>query len=273
MTLIITLIRPEGIWQSADNRVSMGGKIVNDNAPKQLHIVCPPLPGGPQMLLGFTGIAVMPDGTPTLKWIEETLRGDTRTIMETLDHLKERLTRDLGKSNLWKYPLIITGGIFETEKKFYFEIHNIAPNKTAVQTEFKYVVLEVTSPQVFVGGSGRVHINKADWLLLSEQIKVKPAKWEDHLGLLAAVNRRAARTDKLVSPWCQATFLSNGSAGGSSKRFSRPGEPESPLVMHTLLMGIDLSVVSMQAMKMFQNMENGNTNKTDQLDLSVKGRP
>ena len=57
MTMIITMIRPEGIWQSADNRVTLKGKITNDMSPKQLHIVCPPIPGGPEILMAFTGIA------------------------------------------------------------------------------------------------------------------------------------------------------------------------------------------------------------------------
>ena len=81
MTLIMTLIRPEGIWQSADNRVTKRGRTVDDAAPKQLHIICPPHEGGPHVLLGYTGLAEMPDGTPTLQWIRETLRGETRSIM------------------------------------------------------------------------------------------------------------------------------------------------------------------------------------------------
>lgn len=276
MTLIITLIRPEGIWQLADNRVTKGGKVENDSAPKQLHIICPPLPGGPQVLLGFTGLAVMPDGTPTLQWIEETLRGETRTIMETLNHLKERLTRDLGNSTLWEYPLIITGGIFEKERKFYFEIHNAISGTVKAKKEFECIVIEATKPQVFVGGSGSVHINRADRLLLSQQVRKKPAKWEDHLGLLAAVNRRAAQTDKLVSPWCQASYFSNESEGVSSKRFSDPGEPDGPLVIHTIFAGIDLSIVSMHAMEMFERLEKGITvpdEVDDEMDLSLKGRP
>jgi len=196
--------------------------------------------------------------------------------METLNHLKNRLTRDLGNSTIWRNPLIITGGIFETEKNFYFEIHNIASRQLAIRKEFEYIVVEVTKPQVFVGGSGSIHIVKSDWLLLKQQINKRPAKWEDHLGLLAAVNRRAAQADKLVSPWCQASYLSHGSEGASSKRFSRPGEPSGPPGMHTILAGIDLSIMSRQAMKMFENMKEGDQaldEDDEDPDLSVRGRP
>ena len=61
MTLIITMIRPEGIWQSADHRVTRDGQPIDDERPKQLHIICPPLPSGPQLLLAFTGLAELPD--------------------------------------------------------------------------------------------------------------------------------------------------------------------------------------------------------------------
>jgi hypothetical protein len=277
MTLIITLIRPEGIWQSADNRITRNNKVEDDSTPKQLHIICPPLPGGSQVLMGFTGIAEMPDGTPTLQWIEETLRGETRTIMETLNHLCKRLTRDLGKSQLWKNRLIITGGIFEKEKKFYFEIRNVTPKTFEINKVFDFVVMEVTSPQVFVGGSGSTHIKQADWQLLKQQSGKKPAKWEDHLGLLAAVNRRAAQIDKLVSPWCQASYLSNGSEGVSSKRFSKKGEPGGPPGIHTIVAGIDLLPVSLQVLNTFEKMKKGDLNTDDEnyddMDVSVKGRP
>jgi hypothetical protein len=70
----MTLIRPEGIWQSADHRSTRGGAIADDAASKQLMIQCPPLPGGPQVLLGVTGLGEAPDGTATLQWIRETIR-------------------------------------------------------------------------------------------------------------------------------------------------------------------------------------------------------
>jgi hypothetical protein len=100
MTMIITMIRPEGIWQSADNRVTLGHRIINNMTPKQLHIVCPPFPGGPQILMAFTGLAELPDGTPMLQWIRETIRGQNRAIGPLVEHLCSRLTRDIGRGAL-----------------------------------------------------------------------------------------------------------------------------------------------------------------------------
>ena len=166
MTLILTLIRPEGVWQSADNRVSRNGATVDDAAPKQLHIIFPPDNAGPKALIAFTGLAELSDGTPTLQWIRETLRGETRSIMESLGHLRERLTRDVGQTKAWGAPLVLTGGIFEGDKRFYVEMRNIDPRTRRVRREFDYAVAEVNEPMVFMGGSGAVSISRADVLSL-----------------------------------------------------------------------------------------------------------
>lgn len=247
MTLIMTMIRPEGIWQSVDRRVTKASKIVDDAAPKQIHIQCPPLGGrGPQVMLGFTGLAEMPDGTPTLQWVRETLRGEKRTIMAMFGHLRDRLTRDLGESKLWKNPLIFSGGIFEDGKRFYVEVRNVDPKTWQMTRQFEYAIGEVTQPMVFIGGSGLAGVTKEDLDLLMAQAQIRPAKWEDHLGLLAAVNRRTADNlkKKTVSPWCEASFLAEGKDGVHTRHFGKPGEPVAPLGIQLLSEGIDVFEMS-----------------------------
>ncbi len=226
MAMIITMSRPEGIWQSADQRVTVRGQIKDDTTPKQLHVVCPPMPGGPQILLAFTGLAEFSDGTPTLQWIRETLRGASRQVMPMLDHVRDRLTRDLGASALWQNPLVLSGGIFEGEKRFYVELRNVHPKTWTPIKKFEYVVVEVTEPTFFIGGSGLSGVSRKDIELLRRQSRIRPAKWGDHLGLLAAVNRRTAQKVKDVSPWCQAAFLSTETQGVQVKQFAKPGEPD-----------------------------------------------
>src|SRR5713226_6858947 len=155
MTLLMTIIRPEGIWQSADNRLTRAGAIADDAAPKQLSIQCPPLPGGPQVLLGFTGLAETPDGTPVLQWIRETIRGESRFIMPLLDYLRDRLTRDLGRSHLGRHILVVGGGIFQQDgRRFYFEINNVDPTTWKARRRFERGVFEVTEPTLYISGSG-----------------------------------------------------------------------------------------------------------------------
>jgi hypothetical protein len=277
MTMIMTMIRPEGIWQSADYRVTRGGQLVDDATPKQLHIMYPPLPGGPQVLLAFTGLAEFPDGTPTLQWIRETLRGDDRPILEIFNHLRDRLTRDVGSSRLWKNPLILSGGIFEGKKRGYVEFRNIDLKTRTPIHEFEYVIFEVEEPVVLIGGSGWDYVAKEDKDLLANQVKIRPAKWEDHLGLLAGVNRRTARNRKSgVSPWCQASFLSNETQGAKTKRFAKPGEPEGPLGMELIMVGIDMFETTKNLMEHLQKMRKDPTtpmpDMTDAGHRAVKGR-
>ena len=89
MTLIIALIRPEGIWLSSDNRVTRSGHLEDDDTPKQMYIICLPWDGGPRVLLAFTGLAEIYDGASMLEWIRETTRGETRPAMEMFNHARD----------------------------------------------------------------------------------------------------------------------------------------------------------------------------------------
>jgi hypothetical protein len=279
MTLIITMIRPEGIWQSADHRVMVGRKPKTNAAPKQLHIVCPPLPGGPQILLAFTGLAELSDGTPMIRWLRETLRGQSRYIMPMFDYLCDRLTRDISNSSYGGIALVLSGGIFEGAKRFYVELRNVDPKTWRVKRQFDYKVVEVTEPTFFIGGSGLVGIRPEDIELLKEQSKIRPAKWEDHLGLLAGVNRRTAEKlkDQSVSPWCQASFLSSETEGAQFKQFSKPGEPSGPVGIPLVNAGIDIFEITNT---MAEAMQRSGANEApsmpdinEELRRSVEGRP
>jgi hypothetical protein len=279
MTLTITMIRPEGIWQSADNRVTIDGQLIDDERPKQLHVICPPLPGGPQLLLAFTGLARLPDGTPTIQWARETLRGEQRFIMPMLEHLRDRLSRDVGRSHLWENLLIFSGGIFEGDKRFYVEIRNVELKTWKPKREFDFIVCEVVEPMVFIAGSGQVAVSKEDWDLLRTQSRVRPAKWENHLGLLAAVNRRTAagkKSMKSVSPWCSASYISHDEEGSHQKNFSNPGEPKGPLYIESLLSGLDLHELSkplIQFMNDSNRIDIDQTSSDEATQNALKGRP
>jgi hypothetical protein len=274
MTLIITMIRLEGIWQSADNRVTRGGQSIDDERPKQLHIICPPLPGRPQLLLAFTGLAELPDGSPTIQWVRETLRGEQRFIMPMLEHLRDRLSRDVGKSSLWCNPLVFSGGIFEGNSRFYVEIRNVELKTWKPKREFDFIVCEVTEPMVFITGSGQKAVTKEDWDLLHTQSRVRPAKWENHLGLLAAVNRRTAKRDskKSVSPWCSASYISHNEEGSHQKNFSNPREPRGPLYIESLLSGLDLHELSKPLIQYMNNSNciDINQNSSDEATQTVQ---
>ncbi len=248
MTLVMTLIRPEGIWQSVDYRLtnSQTGATLDEAAPKQLSILCPPLPDGPKVLLAFTGLAEAPGGKPMIQWIRETIRGEQRPIMPMLEHLRDRLTRDIGRSHLGRFVLILTGGIFEgSGKRFYFEINNIDPATLKPRRTFRCGVFEVTEPEVRAAGLGQRAVAEAD----KELILQRPANWQDQLQIMAAINRRAADRDRSIDPvhvgsvsrWCQVSYLAPGETGVHIQDFREPGEPAKELSMEVVMSGIDFT--------------------------------
>src|ERR1700748_3500493 len=98
VTLIIGMSKPEGIYLSVDYRITNSStrEIINNTAIKSLMIHYSPTDnGGPRVLLAFTGLAELPDGTPTLTWIRETLRGEDEVIDQSMNHLRKRLNRDI----------------------------------------------------------------------------------------------------------------------------------------------------------------------------------
>jgi hypothetical protein len=140
----------------------------------------------------------------------------------------------------------VTGGIFETSgKRFYFEINKIDPATGKPRRKFERGVFEVTEPEVRAAGLGQRSVVESD----RELILHKPANWQDHLVLIAEINRRAALKDRSldpagvgsVSPWCQVSYLAEGETGVRSQDFRDRGDPVKELSMEVVMSGIDLT--------------------------------
>ena len=102
MTLLMVIVRPEGVWVSTDYRITLKyprRSVPGPDQAKQISIHCPSGDGTERLLLGFTGVAEI-DGTPTIQWLRETIRGVPRTITRTLDFVRERLDRDVPATTL-----------------------------------------------------------------------------------------------------------------------------------------------------------------------------
>jgi hypothetical protein len=270
VTLVMMMIGPGGIWQSADRRVTKAG-VPEPDASKQLLVLCPPTPGaGPRMLLAFTGIAEVPGGTPILQWIRETIRGESRPIMPLLEHLRDRLTRDVGRSARGRHGLAVVGGILEANGRCgIVQIANVKPPWSDPAREFKLLLSEVPEPQFMAIGSGQPYISREDAKLVVAQTKIRPARLEDHMGLLAAVNRRTAARTKKVSPWSDVTYIGDRSEGAVARLFSKPGDPPIPIAVNVMLDGIDVSEVG-------QLMSKGSWTKDEEdraTRREVEGRP
>lgn len=157
MTLILGMSKADGIYMSTDYRVTTGrtGKVVDDAAPKFLHVHYPP-EGGPRALLAYTGLAILPDGTRTGDWMRETLRGDmSEGFDQSMAHLRARLNRDIARL---KQLLIINVMVIAGGQRSFGGLSNLKAVNGAdliLQDSFGYVMQELKEP--FLLQMGRDH--------------------------------------------------------------------------------------------------------------------
>lgn len=281
MTLIMGMSKPEGIYMSADYRVTLhpSGKLEDDAALKFLTAKYPPHPDGPTALFGYSGLARLPDKTPTGDWLRETLRGESDVFDASMAHLRDRLNRDAAKM---RFPLQITALVVHGDKRYFGGISNLRVTGSSyiVRPDFGYQMQELTEPFMFAHGSGALHVSKADRLLMEQQIGVRPRSPLNHMGLLAAVNRRAAANDQkaTVSPFCHACYVNaDETTSPQSRTYTERGETALPFSMPYLLFGIDMNdlmrdfVAKTQAMRQGESVELALD--ADETNKSIRRRP
>ena len=125
MTLILGMSKPEGIYMCVDYRITNANTraVIDDSSAKCLTVHYAPLGNGTKGLLAFTGLAVLPDGTPTLTWLRETLRGEPELPDQSMAHLRARLDRDFGPL---RQPLIVNFLGLHEDKRFFGGMSNWA---------------------------------------------------------------------------------------------------------------------------------------------------
>jgi hypothetical protein len=260
MTLIIGMSKAEGIYLSADFRVTecRSGDLLDDAAVKMLRVDYPPPDTGTRALLAFSGLAEAPDRSPMGTWLRETLRGQAEYPNQSMAHLRSRLNRDIGPRG---YGLIVNAIFIEGEcgeRRVWGGLSNLTESSPEPQKEFGYVLHELSEPFVFANGSGATKVFAGHHIaLLERQLKVRPRRAIDHMKLLAAVNRRVAAEDKLVSPACHVAFLpARRPRGGESDdrfpptghTFHERGEP-APVNIPLLLSGFDMTDIIRDGME------------------------
>jgi hypothetical protein len=241
--------KAEGIYLSSDYRVTdaRSGKTIDDASVKFLTVYYPPDKSGPKALIAYTGLAILPEGTPMGTWIRETLRGESEFFDKSMEHLGARLNRDIAQL---KISLMVNALVVHGDRRYFGGFTNLkskSDGKPEVQGSFGYVMQELKEPFLFANGSGAAgFIADAKIELVRSQLQVTPRKPLDHMRLLAEVNRRVAAADKSVSPFCQVSFVNaNDRMSPTSHIFVEKGEAV-PFEMPILLFGIDLSYVARQ---------------------------
>jgi hypothetical protein len=246
MTLIMGMAKAEGIYLSADYRVTEhpSGRLVDDAAIKFLTIHHPPDKTGPKAMMAYTGLAFAPDGTPMGTWLRETLRGETEVFDRSMAHLRERLDRDIGPR---RWPLIVNALLLQGDKRYVGGLTNMkftdeSRSKIEITDTFEYVLHEVPQAFAFANGSGAAKvIAEGHFEKVQKLLSVRPRKVEDHMNLLAAINRKVADKTDTVSSFCHVSYINaDDTTSPTSRTFTKPGESV-PFEMPMLLFGIDLT--------------------------------
>jgi hypothetical protein len=275
--------KPEGIYLSADYRVTdaRSGDYIHDEAIKHLTIHYPPLDGrGPKVLLDFTGMAQLPDGTPTLTWIRETLRGEPEVINQSMRHLLKRLDRyiaPLGRE------LVINFLVLERYRRLYGGFSNlrkVGQWQVTQMPRFTYMMRPAKAWGIFANGSGaRPLLESGRFHRLEPHLGVVPRSPLNHMNLLAVENRWVASKSKgSVSPFCHVSFISATDRFQSTNRsFIERGE-SAPFEMPFLLGELDMTVLMADHMRNSQAVFKGEISELpqvdkDELNARLKRRP
>jgi hypothetical protein len=248
MTLNLMLINQHGIWQSSDFRLTdpATGTLVDDFSAKHVSFRCSD--GTALLMYCGAGSVTLPRASPVhlSDWIRQFVRGQSRTLDETLILVRERATADLG-SLLLKFNVphmfnigAILGEVFWIVQIRNFEISSdltIGPILSEFQTHAAKVEGSLVSwwPRI---------ISEADQRLMSKVATKRPRKPKEFSDLLAGINLRTSQHAPSVSAHCMTTYLPR-SFDGEQTNIHNNGSQNIPfLVPPSLLFGIDLTEVA-----------------------------
>jgi hypothetical protein len=185
-------------------------------------------------------------------------------------HLGARLARDVAPS---RTGLIINAFFIEGENGDRrllggFSNMKIDPSSKAVSVtpSFEYTMQELTNPIAFANGSGAATVlADGHFATMQHHLSVRSTRATEHMGLLAAINRRAAARDRLVSPASHVAFISArrptpGASGGrfasQSRTYTFRGE-SAPIAMPFLLAGVDLTPMMLFTQRLLEATKRG----------------
>ncbi|SEC35721.1 hypothetical protein [Streptomyces sp. KS_5] len=270
MTLVITLVTPHGVWASTDHRLTAhpDGSVITDSSVKHVIIRCP----DGSALVSYTGLGRVGQ-LDVSNWMREVLRGETRSVNESLIDLREQATARIGsqaKSLDIRHAFL--AGAFLNERPWAVAITNATPptgsSPGSIKSTFETSAMLAERSVVFAEGSGRDAIVQADRELLHRVSDRKPRRPEDFMRLLGDVSRRAAESGhpgaRLVSRSCSVVFMPP-SGDDVKQEWYGPEEERAlaPAGFSHMLFGIDLGEMARPMIELSQALWNGDITEED----------
>jgi hypothetical protein len=265
MTLIITIVSQEGIWQSSDHCLYNQESDQPLQIESQKHIVfeCPDGRG----LLAYAGLGLY-NNIQMSDWVCEILRGETRNLENSLNYLCVKSSTILGpyleRGNI---PHSFAIGAFQQSKPYLFRIENFYKkgNKIVLPVQSKFHILKEQIEGSKVEFTGMyTALSKRQREKLVNRASQKPKKPEDFLALLSNFNEIAHHgCSKLISASCRISFMPPDGRPFTSVEQPRNGIPiiyDLPI----LLLGIDIK----EMIKPFYNEIRTARDINDNLDIN-----
>ncbi|MGH6882984.1 MAG: hypothetical protein ACREFM_18825 [Hypericibacter sp.] len=275
MTLILGISAPDAICMSVDYRVtnSQNGAIIDPAAVKFLRLQIGFDDEALKVLISYTGLAQLWGQMPTGRWLREVLRGRNQPFDELMQHLLSQLNRKIARD--FQQPLIITvfaiGGK-NGEWRYLGGFANLGPDWT-LKRKFVYEMERIGTADYFRYGSGAAAVQAGGHLETLRAHVARPDHCtEDHMRLLATINRRVAEMDSTVSPYCHVTCI--GAAEGwvpQSRAYLEAGE-QVPFSAPFVFNGIDLTYMAEEGARFAQTGTAPNLDQ-EKLQRESKRRP
>jgi hypothetical protein len=254
MTLILAMSTPNAICMSADYRVtnSNDGNVLDPFAIKSLIVKTSMDSTGPQAIITFTGLAELWGRMPMGRWLRETLRGQSQSFDDLMQHLLGQLNRKIAGFNrpLIVNVLVISGP--NGERRHWGGFSNTTDFRTAVP-KFGYFLNEIGDRCYFGNGSGAQAVQADGYAkMMKDHVTKSDQTATDHMNLLAKINRDVAEADPdgPVSPYSYVTCISSDNDWvPTSQAFHKPGETPPPFHLPMITCGIDASNLAEQAVR------------------------
>jgi hypothetical protein len=251
MTLNITMVNQWGIWQCSELRLTEwpSGKVVDDYSIK--HVSVRTTDGA--ALIPYTGLGKV-RGRYVSDWLRGIIRGESRTLMETLNLIRDRATAQLGPAaaQLGLHHHFSIGGFIEGQP-WAFLITNMDPANPLGNPPLGTFTgtsrgIHKYGPQVMVTGGAKEALAQDDRALLKKIARRKPIRPVDYRRLMAEVNKRASEQrplGNLISKACVTAYIPPaGEPFEHEKHWWGLAKSANEPVIPMTLFGVDLTEVS-----------------------------
>jgi hypothetical protein len=256
MTLTMTIVAPWGVWQSSDHCLTnpRTKRPMQDSSVKHIAVLCP----DGAALIAYTGLGGVPDipGPGQLlsisDWVREILRGETRSLDNTLIFLRERATETLGPLvSSQQIPHTFVIGAFLQGQPWIIQIRNFHSTKSNEMSpptnQFITLAQRIGSnPLICIAGTKEA-VSPVNTAKLAEVATRKPRLPKHYRALLAKINCQASTHrcyGRFVSPSCCTSFMPPAGEPIESEFHRAKPDERKPMVVPLLVFGVDTTETS-----------------------------